>query len=63
VAHAQRRERVDDRVHHRGRHADVAGFAEPLGAERIARRRRVRVVDLGARHVIGTRDGVVHQRS
>ena len=51
MAHAERRERVDQRVDDRRRDPDVAGFTEAFDAEEIARRRRVRVVDLGVRKI------------
>ena len=63
MADPERREGIDHRVHDGRRHADVAGLAESLGAERVALRRGMHVVDLGVRHVVGARQRVVHQRA
>ena len=53
VAHAQVRERVDDGVPDGRGRADRARFADALGAERVARRRRLRALGLEGRQVAG----------
>ena len=57
------RERVHRRVDHRGRHRDAAGLAEALGAERVAGRRGVHLLDQQRGHVGRARDRVVHERA
>src|SRR5206468_5712283 len=63
VRDTERRERVDDRVDHRRREADRPGLADSLDAERIVRRGRVRVTDLGVWNVVRAGDRVVHERT
>jgi len=61
VRHAERRQRVDRGVDERRRNSDAAGLAQPLGAERIARRGRVHLLDGDRRHVVGAGNRVVHE--
>src|SRR5450759_4106624 len=61
IPDAERRERVDDRVDHRRRRADRAGFAAALDPERVVRARRDFGADLERRQVVGARQRVVHQ--
>src|SRR5437899_9743484 len=63
VRDAERRERVDDGVHHHRRDPDRPRLADPLDAQRIVRRGRVGVTDLGVRDVVRARDRVVHERA
>src|ERR1051326_8712115 len=53
-------ERIGDRVHHRRRRGDGAGFAAALDAQRIGRAFGLGHVDLERRQIVGARHGVVH---
>ena len=57
------RDRVGDRVHHRGDRGRGAGFADALDAERIGGRRHIEHGVAQRRHVVGARHGVVHERA
>ncbi len=63
VGDAEGRQRVDRGVDDGRRHGDAAGLAQALGAERIAGRRRVHLLDGHRRHVVRARQRVVHQRA
>src|SRR5262245_14534542 len=63
VADLERVERVDHRVHHRRRRADGRRLADALGAERVDRSRRDRLVGDERREVVGPRHAVVHERA
>ena len=62
VGDAERRERVDDRVHHRRGRGDRARLADALDAHRVRRARRDRVVELEARELGRRRHEVVGER-
>src|SRR5262245_39551542 len=51
VGDAERGQRVDDRVDHRGRHADRAALADALDAARVVGARRDVVADLEVRQI------------
>ena len=55
-------QRVDDRVHDRGRRADVRRLADALGSERVVRARRDRLAELEVGALERGRDQVVHER-
>src|SRR5262245_39788765 len=60
VPDPERRERVDDRVHDRGRRGDRPRLAGALDAERVHLGRRLGALDLEPGEEVGLRDRVVH---
>src|SRR5215475_1063218 len=63
VGDAERGQRVDDRVDHRGRDADRATLSDALDAERVVGARRDVVADLEVRQVGRARHAVIHERA
>src|SRR6185436_5549642 len=63
VGYAQGAEVVDGGVDLGGGDGDVAGLAQALGAQRIAGRRDVHLLDGEGGDVLGARHRVVHQRA
>src|SRR5207247_28801 len=61
VHDAEGRQRVYGGVHDGGRNGDAPGLAQPLGAERVAGRGRMHLLERDGRHVGGARDRAVHQ--
>src|SRR5215470_4991842 len=61
VRHAERREGVDEGVHHGRRRTDGAGFAGALDAQRVGLAGDLDPAEGVARQVVGARHGVVHE--
>ena len=63
LRHAERRQRVDRRVHHAGGMPMQPASPTPLAPSGLSGDGRARLLDLDVRHVGGARDRVVHQRA
>ena len=61
VIDAERLERVDQRVDHRRRRADGAGFTDALDPERVGLAGHLLKVSVDIRHRVGARHAVVHE--